>query len=166
MPPKNRQWAHSPNMLLDHPPEQTDAFVLYIKSSVVMSRVKTFNLRFRAKNYAGDPMMVPPLGTIGSEQSSTAQYIDPRETLGFKEIDALVESFVPSFPRHLRHPIKDNVLDTHLLLAHLSPNMQVFNESFRMMVTIDTSRFVVQKYFYTIRMLTWLERDVSLELKS
>lgn len=112
-------------MLLDHPPEQTDPFVLYIKSSVVMSRVKTFNLRFRARNYAGDPMMVPPPGSAASEQPSTAQYIDPRETQGFKEVDTLVDQFIPSFPRHLRDPVGENGLDIHLLLAHLAPNVCV-----------------------------------------
>lgn len=125
VPPKNRQWAHSPNMLLEHPPDQTDSFVLYIKSSVVMSRVKTFNLRFRARNYAGDPMMVPPRGSAASELPSTAQYIDPRQTPGFIEIDSLVESFIPSFPRHLRDPVRENILDVHLLLAHLAPYVYV-----------------------------------------
>ncbi|KAI5124712.1 hypothetical protein M0805_004318 [Coniferiporia weirii] len=123
VPPKTRQWAHSPDMLLNHPLEQTDSFVLYIKSSIVMSRVKNFNLRFRAKNHAGDPMMVPPPESTTADQSASAQYIDPRETPGFKEVDHLVMSFIPSFPRGLRDPVIDGVVDIHLLLAILSPNI-------------------------------------------
>ncbi|KAH8120305.1 hypothetical protein DFH11DRAFT_1559424 [Phellopilus nigrolimitatus] len=123
VPPKDRQWAHSPDILLTHPPEQTDSFVLYIKASIVMSRVKTFNLRFRAKNFAGDLTMVPPPGSTTADQCATAQYIDPRETSGFKEIDHLVSSFVSSFPRGFRDPVQDGVLDIHLLLAILAPNI-------------------------------------------
>ncbi|PAV22369.1 hypothetical protein PNOK_0232600 [Pyrrhoderma noxium] len=121
--PHDRQWAHSPNMLLNHPPEQTDSWVLYIKSAILMSRVKTFNLRFRALNYAGDPNMVSPITVHNAEHSSSAQYIDPRETYGFKQIDFVVQSFVPSFPRGLRDVTRDGNVDIHLLLAILSPNI-------------------------------------------
>lgn len=92
-----------------------------------MSRVKTFNLRFRAKNFAGDLTMVPPPGSTTADQCATAQYIDPRETSGFKEIDHLVSSFVSSFPRGFRDPVQDGVLDIHLLLAILAPNMHVLS---------------------------------------
>ena len=126
VPPRNRQWAHSPDILLNHPPEQTDSFVLYIKSSIVMSRVKAFNLRFRAKNYAGDPTMVAPLDSLSAAQNSTAQYIDPRDTSGFKEIDHLVSTFVSSFPRGFKDPISNSKIDMHLLLAHLAPHVSVF----------------------------------------
>ncbi|KAL5535512.1 hypothetical protein ACEPAF_3606 [Sanghuangporus sanghuang] len=123
VPPKGRQWAHSPNMLLNHPPEQTDSFVLYIKSSILMSRVKNFNLRFRSKHFAGDPDMIPPAGSSNEEQSATAQYIDPRDTPGFIKIDHLVSAFIPSFPKGLRSATRDGVVDIHLLLALLAPNV-------------------------------------------
>ncbi|KLO14473.1 hypothetical protein SCHPADRAFT_920667 [Schizopora paradoxa] len=119
VPPKHRQWAHSPEMLLSHNPEQTDSFILYIKSSIVMSRVKCFNLRFRALNFAGDPKFTVP--GMGADRS--AQYIDPRATEGFKEVDCLVNSFVDSFPRHLKDPVQGGVVDPHLLLACLAPNV-------------------------------------------
>jgi len=106
-------------MLLSHNPEQTDSFILYIKSSIVMSRVKCFNLRFRARNFAGDPKMTIP--GVGADRS--AQYIDPRATEGFQEVDTLVNSFVDSFPRHLRDPVQGGVVDPHLLLACLAPNV-------------------------------------------
>ncbi|KAL5495275.1 hypothetical protein ACEPAI_738 [Sanghuangporus weigelae] len=123
VPPKGRQWAHVPNMLLNHPPEQTDSFVLYIKSSILMSRVKNFNLRFRSKHFAGDPDMIPPAGTSNKEQSATAQYIDPRDTPGFIKTDHLVSAFIPSFPKGLRSATRDGVVDIHLLLAFLAPNV-------------------------------------------
>lgn len=88
-----------------------------------MSRVKAFNLRFRAKNFAGDPDMIVPLGSSTDDQCPTAQYIDPRETRGFKEIDQLVSSFIPSFPKGLRDATQDGVVDIHLLLALLTPNV-------------------------------------------
>lgn len=84
-----------------------------------MSRVKCFNLRFRALNFAGDPKFVVP--GMGADRS--AQYIDPRATEGFKEVDTLVNSFVDSFPRHLKDPIAGGVVDPHLLLACLAPNV-------------------------------------------
>lgn len=123
IPPEQRQWSHSPGVFLEHPPEQTDAFVLYVKSSLLVSKVKLFNLRFRAKCYAGDPKMslnqtVSPIGQLPED-------IDPRQTEGFKEIDVLVHSFVDSFPRDFKDPVKDGVVDAHLLVACISPNVYV-----------------------------------------
>ncbi|EJD03967.1 uncharacterized protein FOMMEDRAFT_19284 [Fomitiporia mediterranea MF3/22] len=124
VPPKDRQWAHSPDMLLTHPPEQTDSFVLYIKSSIVLSRVKNFNLRFRAKNFAGEPDMVNSLGSLLSEDyCANAQYIDPRQTSGFKKMDHLVSAFTSSFPKGFRDATQDGVVDMHLLIAHLAPSV-------------------------------------------
>lgn len=119
VPPKHRQWAHSPEMLLSHDPEQTDSFILYIKSSILMSKVKCFNIRFRARNFAGDPKMTVP--GMGADRS--AQYLDPRQTEGFREVDNLVSCFVESFPRHLKDPVQGGVVDPHLLLACLAPNV-------------------------------------------
>ena len=69
--------------------------------------------------------MVSPITVHNAEHSSSAQYIDPRETYGFKQIDFVVQSFVPSFPRGLRDVTRDGNVDIHLLLAILSPNMWV-----------------------------------------
>lgn len=90
-----------------------------------MSQVKNFNLRFRSKNFAGDSDMIPPSGPSSEEQSAATQYIDPRETPGFIKIDNLVSSFIPSFPRGMKSAAQDGVVDIHLLLALLAPNVSV-----------------------------------------
>lgn len=122
--PAERQWAHTPDVLLNHPVEQTDSFVLFIKASILMSKVKCFNLRFRAKNFAGDPQMQTPSNNLHPHQQTQA-YIDPRESEGFKEIDSLVSAFVSSFPRGWNDPVRDGIVDVHMLLACVAPNVFV-----------------------------------------
>lgn len=87
-----------------------------------MSKVKCFNLRFRARNFAGDTLMRTPMNAMDLQQQSPP-YIDPRESIGFKEIDELVSAFIPSFPRNLRRPVNGGIVDVHLLLAFISPNV-------------------------------------------
>ncbi|THV08165.1 hypothetical protein K435DRAFT_1805 [Dendrothele bispora CBS 962.96] len=53
VPPKERQWAHTPELLLNHTDGQVDPFILYIKACVLLSKVKTFNLRFRGTALCG-----------------------------------------------------------------------------------------------------------------
>ena len=47
--PENRQWSYAQDLLYKHPEGQTDSFILYIKASILLSKVKTYNLRFRWK---------------------------------------------------------------------------------------------------------------------
>lgn len=82
-----------------------------------------FNLRFRARNFAGDPKMCLKQPDMPIDQQP--QYIDPRQTEGFKEVDQIVHSFVDSFPRDLKDPVKDGVVDIHLLIACIAPNVYV-----------------------------------------
>jgi hypothetical protein len=88
--PPDRQWAHTRDLLLLHPDNQTDSFVLYIKAVMLIcmclyisfaytdgsisARVKTFNLRFRAKHFFGDVTMMSP----HNEQTNPAEPVDPR----------------------------------------------------------------------------------------
>lgn len=88
-----------------------------------MSKVKVFNLRFRARHFAGDPDVLPPPESLISNDDAVQYYVDPRDSKGFKEIDHLVCSFVDSFPKECRDPSRDGVLDIHLLLANLVPNV-------------------------------------------
>jgi hypothetical protein len=84
-----------------HPPGMTDSFSLYIKSAVLVSRIKYFNLRFRIR-HPGD--------------------VDPRDTSSFKVLDSLCSSFRLSFPKELRDPIKPSAfgsVDPLLFVAHL-----------------------------------------------
>ncbi|KAJ7235915.1 hypothetical protein B0H12DRAFT_1238654 [Mycena haematopus] len=107
--PPDRQWAHTRDLLLLHPDKQTDSFVLYVKAVMLLSRVKTFNLRFRAKHFFGD--------------TNSAEPVDPRGSPAFMELDNIATSFRSSFPSHLRQPIAGNVVDQHLYLACTMPYM-------------------------------------------
>ncbi|KAF7967188.1 hypothetical protein HWV62_35620 [Athelia sp. TMB] len=103
--PHERQWAHTKNLHLVHPENQTDSFVLYIKGTSLLSQVKNFNLRFRARHYAGDP-------TCGVE--SYGEVIDPRTTQAFKDLDDMVLAFKSSFPAEFKNPILGDIVDPHL----------------------------------------------------
>ncbi|KAJ3570257.1 hypothetical protein NP233_g4533 [Leucocoprinus birnbaumii] len=109
--PWQRQWAHTGNLLLTHPEGQIDSFILYIKATILISRVKAFNTRFRARLHAGD----------SSVTNSESEDHDPRGSPAFIELDHITSSFRSSFPSHLRNPIMDNVVDNHLYTACLVP---------------------------------------------
>lgn len=106
VPTEQRQRMTNSRVLTTHIPEQTDSFVLYVKAMVLLSKVKIFNLRFRAKFQ----------GTNGAGE------IDPRDTSAFKGLDGAIASFVASFPQEFRNPIPGGVVDTHLYVAHLVPH--------------------------------------------
>ncbi|KAF9015250.1 hypothetical protein BDQ17DRAFT_1340740 [Cyathus striatus] len=116
--PLERQWAHSRDVLLQHPDNQIDSFILYIKGTIMLSQVKAFNLRFRAKHFAGDASVAT---AYGDHQSSDR--VDPRGSQAFIELDNIVSSFRASFPSHLRSPIVNNVVDNHLYTACLMPHV-------------------------------------------
>jgi hypothetical protein len=118
--PSERQWAQSDDLLLVHPEEQTDPFILYIKGSILISRVKNFNIRFRARHFAGDASATS-LKTVPNVDVS--EPVDPRGSPAFIEIDHLASSFRASFPNHLKNPITDNVVDPHLYTATLMPHV-------------------------------------------
>ncbi|KAJ6575219.1 hypothetical protein B0H19DRAFT_1127724 [Mycena capillaripes] len=111
--PPDRQWAHTRDLLLVHPDKQTDSFVLYVKAVMIISKVKTFNLRFRAKHFFGDATVMSP----HNEQSNPLDPIDPRGSPAFIELDNIAQSFRSSFPSHMRQPIVGNVVDQHLYAA-------------------------------------------------
>ncbi|KAF7320452.1 Eukaryotic translation initiation factor 3 subunit H [Mycena kentingensis (nom. inval.)] len=94
--PQNRQWAQTRDVLLEHPLDQTDSFVLWIKGTMMISRAKMFN-------------------------TSSDESVDPRGSPAFTEIDNIASNFRSSFPAHLRHPIVENVVDQHLYVACLMP---------------------------------------------
>ncbi|KAJ7925882.1 hypothetical protein B0H13DRAFT_1973748 [Mycena leptocephala] len=117
--PPDRQWAHTRDLLLLHPDKQTDSFVLYVKAVIMLSQVKTFNLRFRAKHFFGDPSVMSP----HNERSNPLEPVDPRGSPAFMELDNIATSFRSSFPTHLRQPIIENVIDQHLYTACTIPHI-------------------------------------------
>jgi hypothetical protein len=124
VPPRERQWAHSRNLLLHHPENQTDSFILYIKGSILTSHVKTFNLRFRARHFAGDTSVLSPRDFNTMHKTvDPSQPVDPRGSQAFMELDHVISSFLSSFPSHLKNPIQSNVVDGHLYTAYLMPHV-------------------------------------------
>ncbi|KAG8963830.1 hypothetical protein FRC03_002514 [Tulasnella sp. 419] len=49
-PEECRQRLASPNVLFNHPPELTDSFSLLAKASVLLAKVKVFNIRFKTNS--------------------------------------------------------------------------------------------------------------------
>ncbi|KAJ7110114.1 hypothetical protein C8R44DRAFT_801404 [Mycena epipterygia] len=117
--PPNRQWAHTRDLLLLHPEKQTDSFVLYVKAVMMISKVKTFNFRFRAKHFFGDASVMSP----HTDRINPLEPVDPRGSPAFMELDNITSAFRASFPSHLRNPIVLNVVDQHLYAACLMPHV-------------------------------------------
>jgi len=115
--PGERQWAQSRDLLLVHPENQIDSFILYIKSTILISQVKSFNTRFRSKHFAGDVSVITQHTDNATSINNSA---DPRGSAAFIELDHIVSSFRDSFPSHLKDPIVDNVVDNHLYTACLT----------------------------------------------
>ncbi|KAJ3547585.1 hypothetical protein NMY22_g1586 [Coprinellus aureogranulatus] len=115
--PLERQWAHGRDVLSNHPDLTTDSFVLYIKGTILLSKTKAFNSRFRARHFAGDSSVASP-----RQDQYPNDPIDPRSSPAFMELDNCLSSFKRDhFPSHLRTPIVDNVVDNHLYTAFLLP---------------------------------------------
>lgn len=119
----------SRDLFIIHPERHTDSFTLYIKGSVLLSRIKQFNMRFRVKRCLGDPSVefVPPdtggFQRFGAGAIAESVFNDPRRSVEFIELDSLAESFRPNFPHHLKNPMPDGVVDSHLYVACLISHM-------------------------------------------
>ncbi|KAL6306492.1 hypothetical protein BKA93DRAFT_840803 [Sparassis latifolia] len=132
--PEDRQWSHDRNVLTIHPVGQVDAFTLYIKACMMLSRVKNFNMRFRARYYVGDPAVASYSPAAYSamaggshahidERERSQRPRDVRDTPAFVELDQLVAAFLPSFPPHLRNPLQHNTVNVHLFSACNAPHL-------------------------------------------
>ena len=83
--PDDRQWSYDPELLYKHPESQTDPFILFIKSSILLSKVKTYNLRFRWKFFNNDGA---PSSSTNSAAFDPALY-DATATADFQQLDSL-----------------------------------------------------------------------------
>lgn len=112
--PPERQWSQAKDTLYSHPPEQTDSFIMYIKCSLLISRIKTFNVRYKSLAFAGDPSVVP----ITDSNTDTGNFkASPRTSPMFLELDNLILSFKNKFPAHLKNPCADGKVDYYLYSA-------------------------------------------------
>lgn len=129
MPFQDRQWSSDPNLLFVHPPDHTDPFVLFIKATILISRVKTFNSRFRAKYYAGDPATVK----FNYDPNGELESVEPKDIrLGpaFMDVSRSISRFQNSIPVDLRDPVKDGVVNPHIFATCTAPLLYVFRLSY------------------------------------
>ncbi|KAJ7631110.1 hypothetical protein FB45DRAFT_990906 [Roridomyces roridus] len=138
--PPDRQWAHTRDLLLTHPDKQTDSFVLYVKAVMMISKIKTFNLRFRSRHFFGDAAVMAPHNDRGNPLDPS---IDPRGSPAFTELDDIANSFRASFPAHLRDPIVANVVDQHLYASCLMSHVYCSWYFFRSISLIRFSRAMI-----------------------
>ncbi|GBE77868.1 hypothetical protein SCP_0107500 [Sparassis crispa] len=111
----DRQWSHDNDVLLVHPADQTDSFILYVKSSILLSRVKNFNCRFRARHHTKDPATMSP--TNSPDNTGRSDFTDIRKTPAFMELDDLIIAFKASFPQHMKDPMESHGVDAHLFIS-------------------------------------------------
>ncbi|KAJ3537494.1 hypothetical protein NM688_g6679 [Phlebia brevispora] len=105
--PEERQWSYAPDILYTHPEHQTDSFILYIKSSILLSRVKTFNVRFKWKYFTESGIM-------------PTQEVDAISSADFQQLDRLVTGFRQAFPARFKSPVEGDMIDPYLYTAHTS----------------------------------------------
>lgn len=111
--PEDRQWSIGTDVLIEHPHNLTDPFVLYIKSSLLISKAKRFLTRQHT------------LLLKASTDTSAKPFTDLRETKEFKEVDALIEAFISKFPKEQSLKWSGDAAEVHVFLAALVPHMFV-----------------------------------------
>ncbi|KAG8945758.1 hypothetical protein FRC04_000524 [Tulasnella sp. 424] len=75
VPTQGRQHLFTPKMIVNHPPLMTDAFTLYLKASILLGKVKTFNVRFKMRYTDG---MGPT--AMGSSTYTASQFYDNNQS--------------------------------------------------------------------------------------
>ncbi|KAI0691869.1 hypothetical protein BC835DRAFT_1359660 [Cytidiella melzeri] len=115
VPMENRQFSNDSNVLSHHPPQQTDSFIMFIKASMLISRVKAFITRYKGRYHAGDATMY----SLSNIVPASIDDYDPRDTPAFQEVDQLLRLWRDSFPHHMR-VIQDETVDPHLYTAMIT----------------------------------------------
>ncbi|KIO22818.1 hypothetical protein M407DRAFT_27692 [Tulasnella calospora MUT 4182] len=112
VPTQTRQCIFSENMILTHQPLMTDAWTLYIKATILISKVRSFNGRYRIKK-------VFSAQGLGGEAASFIGG-SPTESQDFMILDQTISSFINGMPKAFREPVGTTV-DPVLYMAHLLP---------------------------------------------
>ncbi|KAG8941093.1 hypothetical protein FRC04_004713 [Tulasnella sp. 424] len=116
VPTHGRQRLFTENMLLSHPPLTTDSWTLYIKATVLTSRVRSFNGRYRiSTSSTRDPVS-------GASLSKEGTGVSPTGSGEFRYLDQTITAFVRDMPRAYRNPVGTTV-DPLLYMAHLLPHV-------------------------------------------
>ncbi|RDX52046.1 hypothetical protein OH76DRAFT_238690 [Lentinus brumalis] len=107
--PSNPQYISTDKVFTQHPPQYTDAFILFLKATMLFGRVTDYNTRSNLR------ASMPP-----------SKNQNPFVLPGFEELDRLVgQDFLQSFPSELKHlGVSDDgsALDTDLYMAHVVPH--------------------------------------------
>ncbi|KAG8969215.1 hypothetical protein FRC05_001179 [Tulasnella sp. 425] len=106
VPTRGRQRLFTNNMLLHHHSLTTDAWTLYIKATILVSKVRTFNGRYHLTPNA---------------RSSNAE-TTPTQTEVFLLLDQTIAAFPQHIPPAFRTPV-DTTVDPLLYMAHLLPHV-------------------------------------------
>ncbi|KAG8969216.1 hypothetical protein FRC05_001180 [Tulasnella sp. 425] len=106
VPTRGRQRLFTNNMLLHHHSLTTDAWTLYIKATILFSKVRTFNGRYRLTPNARSP------------NTETT----PTQTEVFLLLDQTIAAFPQHIPPAFRTPV-DTTVDPLLYMAHLLPHV-------------------------------------------
>jgi hypothetical protein len=123
---EDRQWSVDKNVLRYHPSQVTDPFTLYIKSAMLISRVKTFNVRYKTRRLIEDPDMHDSTQSYGMYNSDLKKSLDalysfdPRGTVAFRDLDAALVAFKPSFPQQFSSPLRRGTIDGYLYSASIA----------------------------------------------
>ncbi len=80
---------------------------------MLLSRVKAFNTRYKARFHNGDPALYPSSNAL----PTSLEEFDPRDTPAFREVDQLVTDWRKSIPANMRQPVQDGIVDPHLYAA-------------------------------------------------
>ncbi|CAL1695475.1 unnamed protein product [Somion occarium] len=102
-----RQWSHDADLFSRHPEDHTDPFILYIKSVLLLSRVKNMCLRSRFQYY---PDLI---------RNTIAE--DPRLNAEFHAIESMVDTFRDTLPAQYKRPIEGEVVDPLLYSVVCTP---------------------------------------------
>ncbi|CUA76885.1 Glutamate-ammonia-ligase adenylyltransferase [Rhizoctonia solani] len=102
----NRQCLQTPNFLTTHIRETTDSFTLFVKASVILSKVKILSLRV-GNRYPNIP--------------------DVRDTPAFRHLESTIATFRSTFPPEYLDPVSQTSkgFDTLLYVAHLIPHTAI-----------------------------------------
>ena len=104
----NPQDLHTEGVFVQHPPQYTDSYILFLKATMLFGKVTDYNTRSNLR------ANTPP-----------SKNQNPFALPGFEELDRLVaQDFLHSFPQDYKHlgVSDDGGLDTDLYMAHLVPH--------------------------------------------
>ncbi|VDC06881.1 unnamed protein product [Peniophora sp. CBMAI 1063] len=125
---QERDHPFKKDVILTHNAEHIHPFALFVKGCLLLSRVKSYNMRFEHLKFAGEPSLELADTTLQHwsclQPSIRPGYDpdrDPRRNDAFVELDQMAFKFIPSFPAHLQSPFMEGAIDVHLYLSHLIP---------------------------------------------